>query len=427
MKYLFSFFILFHSLIAEQKPNIIIIYSDDMGYNQLGVTGCSKYKKDAIDSIAKDGVLFTNGYVSGPVCAPSRAGLMTGRYQIRYGYESFTGPISTQIKNNVGVPTNEILLPKLLKKANYRTAHIGKWHLGHNSHFHPNKRGVDYFYGFLSGGHDYYEWDKDKQQKVPIGGGHFLENEKVISGKGYKTEGLTAKACEYIKENKDSPFYLMYAPFNVHSPFEVPEKYIPEGGTVIDGMVVALDVAVKDILATIDECGIRENTIVFFINDNGGTKKHKNGNLKGYKGSVYEGGVRVPFMVRWPARFSAGKIYNKPVIQLDVLPTAIAAAGVSLPSDREMDGVDLIPYLSGEKNTAPHKSLFWRHKKQTAIREGDWKLVVENKKKFLFNLKDDIGEKKNLSQAHPEMTTALSKKLTAWVKETQMKPAGSSK
>lgn len=410
-----------HHLFAEQKPNIVIIYSDDMGYNQLGITGNKKYKTDHIDRIAHEGVLFTNGYVSGPVCAPSRAGLMTGRYQIRYGYESFTGPIKSQITKNIGVPVDEVFIPGLLKQANYQTAHIGKWHLGHNPHFHPNKRGLDYFYGFLSGGHDYFEWDADKQQKVPAGGGEMLENSTVLTGDGYITEALTQKTCEFITQNKDNPFYIMYAPFNVHTPFDVPEKYIPDGGTELDGMVLALDHAVKDILNTLDKLNLTENTIVFFINDNGGTSKHKNGPLKGFKSSVYEGGVRVPFMMRWPAKIKVPQVYEKPVIQLDVLPSLLAAADVPLPKDREIDGVDLIPFLTQQKQGLPHENLFWRHKKQMATREGDWKFIVNGKQSFLYNLKEDLGETNNLISQYPEKAKKLSGKLSDWVKLAKQK------
>lgn len=305
-----------------QRPNIVIIVSDDLDYSTLGPSGY--VDTPHIDSIFEGGIQFSDGYVSAPVCAPARAGLMMGRYQARVGYQRTTGPIERQIAEDVGVDTREILLPQYLKEAGYVTGVFGKWHLGYNEKYRPNKRGVDYFFGFLAGAHDSYVWDTP--EKGSMGGSILRNNEKAV-GEGYITEAFAQEAAHFIDRNKDKPFFLYLSQLNVHTPETVPEKYIPAGGLVKDGMIRALDESIGVVLAALESAGVAKNTLVIFINDNGGLGS--NAPFRGGKGDLFEGGIRVAFAMKWPAKILARGTYTQPVTQLDILPTVVAATGGS--------------------------------------------------------------------------------------------------
>jgi len=408
----------------NKKPNIVIIVADDLGYADLGCQGGREMSTPHIDSLATDGMKFTDAYVSGPVCAPTRAGLMTGRYQARFGYENLTGPVEVQIKTDLGVCTNEILLSQPMKAAGYRTAVIGKWHLGYNPKYRPNKRGFDYFFGFLPGGHDYFKWTTPPKGTR---GGCIYQNEDQVEGEGYLTEKFTEEATEFIKRNRRQPFFLYLAYFNVHGPLAVPEKYckglptsMPKDRRTMVGMIHALDTGVGQVLDALRETGLERNTLVIFLGDNGGEGRScfDKGPLSGSKGTLWEGGIRVPFILRWPGRIPAGKIYSKPIIALDIFPTIVAAAGGQLPKDREIDGVNLLPYLTGAKVDSPHESLFWRYSPRGgsfAIRKGNMKLLIHRgQPAMLFDLAMDIGEKHDLSKEKPQVAECLKKELMAW-------------
>jgi arylsulfatase A-like enzyme len=406
---------------APRKPNIVIILADDLGYADVGVQGGTEMSTPHIDSLARDGVRFTNGYVSGPVCAPARAGLLTGRYQARFGYENETEGVIVQVSTDRGVSTDEILLPQYLKEAGYETGAIGKWHLGYNQKYRPNRRGFDYFFGFLPGGHSYFEW------RMPERGMRIYRNGDFVDGEGYLTEAFTREAVGFIRANRARPFFLYLAYFNVHRPLVVPEKYtrglpakLPEKRRKMIGMVQALDQGVGEVLAALRDAGLEDDTLVIFLGDNGGIGRGiaSNAPLARTKATLYEGGIRVPFMLRWPGRVPAGETYDAPVIALDLVPTVVTLAGGSLPSDREIDGVDILPYVTGARSGSPHEVLFWRFGRRgesLAVRRGDMKLLIhEGKRPRLFDLSADIGEKKNLAAAKPEVVVRLLEELTAW-------------
>ena len=408
---------------TERSPNIVIIVSDDLDYSKLGYNGYKRARTPHIDSIIEGGVYFSNGYVSSPSCAPSRAGLFTGRYQARFGYESQTGSIPRMIEQDIGVNTSEILLPQLLQQAGYTTGVIGKWHLGYNDKYRPNSRGVDYFFGYLTKRRYYWE----DETRSPI-----LRNGEQVQGKGYMTEVLAREAAEFIARNRDTPFFLYFAPSNVHVPYVVPDEYIPEGGTVLDGMIQALDDSVGTVLEALRQAGVERETLVIFINDNGGA--NDNSPFRGVKKTLYEGGIRVPFAMRWPGRLPEQARYDRPVIQLDVLPTVLGAAGATLPDDREYDGVDLLPYLTGDASGAPHDSLFWRltdmqdRLLRRAVRNGSLKLVVEapgedtDGRVELYDLDRDPAERNDLAAIRPDDVEILMRRLEAWEQRMGVRP-----
>jgi len=403
--------------------------TDDVGYAGLGCQGGQDMSTPNIDSLARDGTRCTNAYASGPVCAPTRAGLMTGRYQNRFGYETHTGSPRQQVKDDIGVPTAEIFLPEILQKGRYKTAIIGKWHLGLNEKYRPNGRGFDEFFGFLAGDHDYYDWGS--QSSNPIYRNSEIQQQPP-SDREYLTDVFSDEAVSFIQRNKTGPFMLYLAYNAVHSPLQVPEKYtrhlprtMPRKKRKIVGMTEALDSGIGRVLEALRKNHLEEDTLVVFFNDNGGNPgigKKSNAPLSGGKGQLKEGGIRVPFIFRWPARIPAGKTYSQPIISLDVYATAVAAAGQRLPKDRQIDGVDLLPYLEGKRSDSPHEYLFFRHVKSYAARKGPYKLCLDKEldQSKLYNLETDIAEENNLSDKMPETVEELKRALENW--ESQMAP-----
>ncbi|WP_020583116.1 sulfatase family protein [Endozoicomonas elysicola] len=381
------------------QPNIVVIVSDDLNYSGLSFTGNSKVKTPNIDSIFQDGVFFENGYVTHAVCAPSRAGMMTGRYQARFGYETLTSNDKDGVKHDIGVDTREIFLSEVLKEAGYTTAAFGKWHLGVNEKYQPYNRGFDYVYGH-PGRCSYYNWDSLRINGVEVS---FREEDKIAvfdhkgrqRGDAYTTEALGRAAADFIDKKGSKPFFLYFGSYNVHKPLQVPLEYIPEGGDIYDGMVAALDANVGTILNAIESNGLEDNTLMFFVNDNGGTKGHANGVFQGGKATNWEGGIRVPFGLKWPEKLSGGKNFTGITSTMDIFPTAVAAAGAEMPVDRSYDGVDLMPWLLGKKAGNPHETLFWRSGYGHAMRMGKYKLLwMADKKKSMANERQHYGRKK---------------------------------
>ncbi len=389
-----------------RKPNFIVLLADDEGYGELGCQGNAEIPTPNIDSIAKGGIRFTQGYVSGPYCSPTRAGLMTGRYQTRFGHEfNGQGP-------KFGLPLTEKTIADRLKALGYATCAIGKWHLGGEPGHRPVKRGFDEFYGTL--------------QNTPFFHPQLLDSRvspdpaRVEDAAFYTTDAYAERAVDWLEKQKDKPFFL-YLPFNAqHAPLQATKKYLDRFPAIADekrrtfaAMMSAKDDAVGRVLAKLREIGQEENTIVVYLADNGGptpSTTSKNGPLRGLKATTLEGGVRVPFMMQWKGKLPAGKTYEHPVIQLDLLPTFLAAAGGKADPEWKLDGVNLLPYLAGENPGRPHESLYWRFGEQWAIRHGDWKLVssrIDGKEPRLFNLAEDIGEAKDLLAAQPEKTREL--------------------
>jgi arylsulfatase A-like enzyme len=418
-----------------KKPNILVIVGDDLGYGELTVQGYTKeIPTPNIDSIAHNGVRFTSGYVSGPYCSPTRAALLTGRYQQRIGHE-FNPGSATAAGEHVGLALSEKTIADRLKPAGYATAWIGKSHLGYEPEYHPLKRGFDYYYGFLGGAHDYL--DADGKGRDPV-----QRNGEPIPKIDYLTEELGREAAGFIEKNKGQPWFT-YLAFNaVHAPLEATEKYRSRFPNITDpkrqsfaAMLSAMDDAVGVVLARLRETGQEENTLIFFIADNGGptpSTTSGNGPLRGFKAQTWEGGVRVPWFVQWKGHIPAGKVDDRPVIQLDILPTALAAASVPVLPEWKTEGVNLLPYVTGEKSTPPHDALYWRFGQQIAIRKGDWKLVkgaglpgvgggangelATTQGAQLFNLANDIGEKTNLADQEPAKFQELAAAWDEWNK-----------
>jgi arylsulfatase A-like enzyme len=408
---------------AAARPNIIIFLADDLGYAGLGVTGCKDIPTPHIDSIAKNGVRFTDGYATHCVCSPSRAGLMSGRYQHRYGFEHNSGP-ERYAAENFGLPRTEPTLAERLKAAGYATGMVGKWHIGFKEGLRPHERGFDYHYGFLSGARTYMPGKADNDPLLRNG-------QTVTDEKEYLTDAFAREAVAFLDRSKDKPFFL-YVAFNaVHSPLEATEPYLARfpnlTGTrrIHAGMVAAMDDAVGRVLGKVRALGQEENTLIFFYSDNGGPTPQttaSNEPLRGYKGQFYEGGIREPFVAQWKGKLPAGAVYREMIMGFDCHATALAAAGVPLPTDKPLDGVNLLPFLTGKQTGRPHDQLFWRAGEKHAARVGDWKLVQERGGEAqLFNLKDDIGEKTDLAAKEPAKLKELQAAYAAWDK--QMMPA----
>ena len=446
---------LLSAIALQAKPNIVVILADDLGYAELGCQGAKDLPTPRIDSLADNGVRFTNGYVSAPVCCPSRAGLLTGRYQTRFGHELNAIGIQN-LGEDIGLPLGERTLADLLKAQGYSTGLVGKWHLGAHASRHPQQRGFDEFYGFLNEGHYYVPkpylgvttWlriTKNPEGPGPrLQRGRFvfsdhmgsdeptydLENPMLrgiapITEPRYLTTALADEAVAFIERNRRDPFFL-YLAFNApHSPLQADDAYMQRFAHVEDihrriflAMVAHVDDAVGQVLDKLRSIGSEEDTLVFFLSDNGGPTREltsSNAPLREGKGRVYEGGLRVPFLVQWKARLPKGKIDQRPVIALDIVPTALAAAAAPLPAN--LDGVDLTPYLTGEKNDRPHETLYWRYGSRIALRHGDWKLVglyeqgVGPRDLELYNLAADLGETTDLAAREPEILSGLKRRL----------------
>jgi arylsulfatase A-like enzyme len=406
----------------ERKPNVILIVGDDMGYADVGFHGCKDIPTPHLDALAKSGVKFTSGYVTGPYCSPTRAGLLTGRYQTRFGHEFNPGGVKA---TKAGLPLTESTIADRMKAAGYRTALVGKWHLGTDER-HPQKRGFDDFFGFLGGAHDYFKPDD------------ILRGTEPAKEKGYLTDALGREAVAFIDTNKAKPFFL-YLAFNaVHTPMQADNPRLKKFAAIKDkqrqtyaAMMSAMDDAIGTVVKKLADEKLTENTLVAFISDNGGptlARSSVNGSvntpLRGSKRTTLEGGIRVPFVVSWPGRLKPATC-DVPVIQLDLHATALAAAGVPPKAEWKLEGVDLVPYLAGKEKAVPHDALFWRFGKQMAIRQGDWKLVrydlAMDKKSgispvLLYNLKDDIGETTDLAAKHPQKVKELQAAWDAWDK-----------
>ena len=395
-----------NSLFADDpRPNIILILADDLGYGDVGFNGCTEIPTPNIDSLATDGVRFANGYSSHPFCSPMRAGLMTGRYQHRFGY--LTNIAYDRNNHLMGLPTSEITIATRLRKSGYRTGMVGKWHLGAGAPFHPMRRGFDFFYGFLGGAHDYFVVDT-KNPKLQARQEGIDDNGTPTGLDGYLTTVLTDQAIKFIGSNHDAPYFLYVAYNAPHLPLQAPKEEIAKFASIKNphrrtyaAMVSVMDQEIGRLLKTIDQRGERENTLVIFLSDNGGPEANRseNGVLRGRKGDLFEGGVHVPMVMRMPGTLSAGTVYNEPVISIDLARTALELGGVELTDSEAMDdGVNLFPFMLGEKKSAPHDALYWRttRDRKQAVRQGDFKFVRQNGKSFLFDLSTDLGESNNL-------------------------------
>jgi arylsulfatase A-like enzyme len=434
---------------GQNRPNIIVIFTDDQGYADLGIQGVDgEVKTPNIDRLALQGARMISGYVSAPICSPSRAGLMTGRHQQRFGLDH---------NGSKPLPLDEVLLPQRLKEAGYRTGMVGKWHLdpfyqhkawvaenmpGEDSvgindipfekrlPYFPSERGFDdCWHGSLNRYLVNFDLDGNDIEK------------QWITDKRFRVDVQTEAALAFIRRSHDNPFFLYLSYYAPHVPLEAPEKYLdrfpddlPEARRYCLAMISAMDDGVGRMLEALDNFGVRKNTLIFFISDNGAMlimhRKDPPGSwrgitwngalndpLVGEKGMLAEGGIRVPFIVCWPDVIPGGQTYEAPVISLDVAATAVAAAGLDQPE--ELDGVNLLPFLTGEISGEPHDALFWRFSNQAAIRKGNWKYLIAGGHEFLFDLESAEGENENLILKYPEKATQLKDPLEEWTQELE--------
>lgn len=420
------------------SPNVLLIVADDLGYNDVGFQGGRDIPTPQLDRLAASGVRCTSGYVSYPVCSPSRAGFITGRYQQRFGHE-----FNPRWQSEDGLPLSQPTMADALRAAGYTTGIVGKWHLGSRPPHHPNRRGFDEFYGFLGGGHRYLP---GSHVDVEVGAGKkagttpdaehagpMLRDATEEPEPPELTTRLGEEARSFVERHgRGTKPWFLYLAFNApHTPLQARADMLKKFAPIADerrrtyaAMVATVDEAVGRVIAALDATGQRQRTLVFFFSDNGGPMTKRNANashngiLRGQKGDVFEGGIRVPFLVSWPGRLPAGGTYDQPVIALDVLPTALAAAGAKRePGQPPLDGVNLVPFLTGANRGAPHARLFWRMDAGAAfaVREGKWKWfrTYENAPQ-LYDLSTDPGEKNDLAGKHPEIAARLAGAAAEW-------------
>ncbi len=415
----------------QNRPNVIVIMADDMGYQDAGFTGAKDILTPNLDALASEGCVFTQGYVTHPFSGPSRAGLLSGRYQHRFGFEE--NPAYDPANDHLGIPVDEVLFPARMQKAGYTTGAIGKWHLGAATPFHPNKRGFDYFYGFLSGGHDYFRINMHQPIKEayvqPL-----IRNNQAASFDGYLTTALSNDAVSFVNDNKDKPF-LLYLAYNApHAPLQAPKKDIARYSHIKDekrriyaAMVDVMDQGIGKVVEALKENGLYENTIIFFLSDNGGPQgqgysAHNgscNGDFRGGKGQYYDGGIHVPFMACWPAKIKAGTRFDYPVNSLDISRTAVELAGGDPTTGNVMDGVNLIPYVTKEKSGAPHEAIFWKGSdgdKFAVLSSESVKYVKNNPGDTpqLFFLKKDRSEENDKVAKNQKLANELNQKWCIW-------------
>lgn len=425
---------------SEKRPNILIVYSDDQGYGDLGCYGSAEMHSPNIDALAASGVRFDHWYSNAPVCSPSRAALLTGRYPQRTGLPSN----SARGLDDEGMKPDEVTIAELLKPLGYRTGAFGKWHVGSSEGCRPNAQGFDFHYGFLSGCVDYYShimyWGQGKDN-YPY---HDLwrNNEEIWENGQYLTPRIADEAIGFIRQNQDQPFFAYVAFSTPHYPMHAPREYFERFAHIEDPqrrtqavMVATLDDQVGRILDELDRLGLREDTLVYFQSDNGPSVEQRNllddsnrkyrggsaGPFRGHKGSLFEGGVRVPAMIRWPGVIPAGKVCSEIGVAMDIFPTLATLVGAPLPEGRTVDGMDILPMVT-EDARSPHETIHWKLGKQRSIRDGEWKMILNGRSdfeqggvdpEFLCHIAEDPGETTNVWSQHPEIVSRLKEKIAA--------------
>ncbi len=417
-----------------EKPNLIVIMVDDMGYGDVGFNGCKDIPTPNIDRIAQGGVRCTSGYVGYMVCGPSRASFMTGRYGQRFGFER--NPQYRTKDPNMGLPKEERTIAEALKTVGYKSGVVGKWHLGAHISNHPLNRGFDSFYGHLGGGHQYMpdlltiQDSYAAKNETESYRTWILKNHEPVAPRKYLTEEFSEAAIEFVTENKDQPFFLYLAYNAPHGPLQATEKYLkrfPElkgMRQTYAAMVSCVDDGVGMLLNRLDELDLTKKTIIVFLSDNGGPEDKNgsdNGPLRGVKGTEFEGGFRVPFAVQWKGVLPQGVTYEHSVSSLDIMATIADLAGVKPDPARPLDGVNFIPYLSGEMKGAPHQAIYLRNYDSGVhtVRSGAYKLIrrKENAETVLYDLDKDLGETTDVAEAHPGEVKRLESLRVQWDSE----------
>ena len=435
------------NLLAQNKrPNIVIFYTDDQGIGDMSAFESDDFETPNMDRLAARGVRFSNWYSASPVCSPSRAGMLTGRYPQRTGVSR----ILRANRNSPGLYADERTLATILKENGYATGMFGKWHLGSAEESRPHNQGFDDWYGFLAGCIDYYShmmyWEMIGGSAAP----HDLwkNNVEVWENGTYFTDIITRESLRFIGENKDKPFFL-YVPYNApHYPMHAPKEYFDRFSHLEwhrrhqAAMVATVDDSMGKIMDELERQGVLDNTVIYFQSDNGATIEKRclhddsgefyhggsNGDFRGWKGGLYEGGIRMPAVLSWPGHIPENTVCGELGHAVDVLPTLLGIAGLDVPDDRVIDGRDILPMACG-KATTPHDKVFWKIRDQLAVREGDWKLILRGKESFekdeslpdvfLGNLADDPRETVNLAETEPERVARLTEILNAWDKDVQ--------
>lgn len=404
--------------VHAEKPNILLIVADDLGYEDLGFQGSPDILSPNLDALCDNGIRFTDAHTTASVCSPSRAGLMTGRYQQRFGHEANSPPPPH------GMAPTETTIAQQLQKAGYRTGAIGKWHLGTTAEQYPTARGFDTFYGLREGSRSYF-YDVSKNDRP--GSFHAIERDgSQLKFDGYLTDVLGNQAIDFIGTESGKPFFTYLSFTAPHGPMQATEADLAKFAHIENkrrrtyaAMIWAMDRAIGKVIAHLKATGQFENTLVWFLSDNGGATNNGSSNLPlaGHKGIKFEGGIRVPFVLHWPARFEGGRIEKRLISALDILPTCVAAAGGNIKSDpvRPLDGVNLLPFLTGSNTGTPHQELYWHKLWFSAMRDGPWKLIyVQDYGCALYNLDNDLSEKKNLADRYPERVSDMTERLDAW-------------
>lgn len=417
---------------AADKPNIIVLYTDDQGYADVSIQGCKDYETPHLDSLARNGVRCTGGYVTQPQCSPSRAGMLTGRHQSRFGHEE-NPPGAPDPR--WGLPATEKTLADRLRAAGYATGHVGKWHQGHHSSKAPLARGFAESMS-VEGSFEDEKAEAAFAEEAKKGGmrgkyGALWRNGKPEKMRGYVADVLAEEAAGFVDRHRDEPFLLYWAHPFPHVPQIADEKYLKRVAHIADekrrvyaAMMLAVDDGVGRVLDALRRNGIEERTLIFYMSDNGGPADGRlpcfNTPFTGSKGGMGEGGIRVPYFVQWKGTLPAGKVYDRPVSTLDIVPTALAAAGVA--SDAKLEGVNLAPFFTGETKGDPHARLYWRYLRRGmwAMREGDWKLVRmkgRNVQPKLYDLAADPAEANDLAAQHAEKVKTMSAAYEVWAKD----------
>jgi arylsulfatase A-like enzyme len=410
-----------------QKPNVVLIMTDDVGYGDFGCYGAHDIRTPNIDRLAEQGVKLTDFYAA-PQCTPTRAALISGRYPQRVSLERALGSTGDSLER--GLSATGRSLPRLLKDNGYATALIGKWHLGYKPEFGPNAHGFDTFFGFLSGYVDYYSHTRGGDGLPAL-----FENTKPVQQAGYMTDLITARAVDYIGKHAAEPFFLEVAYSAAHWPFQPPDRpsrspdnakfqgpdHTPAPSrTDYAAMLERADEGVGQIVKTLDALGLARDTLVIFTNDNGGEWLSNNAPFFHRKDTLWEGGIRVPTIFRWPARLPSGKTSAQVGITMDLTATILAATHAPVPVDAQLEGIDLIPILVGQSPPL-ERTLFWRistdERQQRAVRKGDWKLLVDGDDLLLFDLRTDVGERNDVAARRTDLVAKFRPLITAWEKD----------